>query len=157
VAFGLLVGFHTFIYFSSLYVSGIHVPIIRRKLLYLCDAVICHSVWVVSGLLVGFHIFIYFSSLHISGIHLPIIRRKLLYLCDIEICHSVLGGVWYADWISYVYFFFNAAASAEICAFPDALSVLAALPCYLSICMGGVWSAGWFFNPTTRPEATHTE
>ena len=28
-------------------------PNIRRKLLYLCDTGICHSVWVVSGLLVG--------------------------------------------------------------------------------------------------------
>ena len=45
--------FNIFIYFSSLHVSGIHVPIIRRKLLYLCDTDICHSVRVVSGLLVG--------------------------------------------------------------------------------------------------------
>jgi len=29
------------------------VPIIRRKLLYLCDTGICHSAWVASGLLVG--------------------------------------------------------------------------------------------------------
>jgi len=43
-----------YIYFSSLHVSGIHVPIIRRELLYLCDTGICHSVWVASGLLVGF-------------------------------------------------------------------------------------------------------
>jgi len=28
---------------------------------------------------------------------------------------------------------------------------------YLSICMGGVWSAGWSFIPTSRPDATHTE
>ena len=28
-------------------------PIIRRKLLYLCDTGICHSIWVASGLLVG--------------------------------------------------------------------------------------------------------
>ena len=28
-------------------------PIIRRKLLYICDTGICHSVWVASGLLVG--------------------------------------------------------------------------------------------------------
>ena len=27
----------------------------------------------------------------------------------------------------------------------------------LSLCMGGVWSAGWIFNPTSRPDATHTE
>ena len=27
----------SYIYFSTLHVSGIHVPIIRRKLLYLCD------------------------------------------------------------------------------------------------------------------------
>ena len=46
----------SYIYFSSLHVSGIHVPIIRRKLLYLCDTGICHSVWVVSGLVVGFSI-----------------------------------------------------------------------------------------------------
>ena len=46
--------FNIFIYFSSLYVSGVHAPIIRRILLYLCDTVICHSVWVASGLLVGF-------------------------------------------------------------------------------------------------------
>ena len=39
--------------FQSIHVSGIHVPIIRRKLLYLCDTGICHSVWVASGLLVG--------------------------------------------------------------------------------------------------------
>jgi len=35
--------FNIFIYFSSLHVSAIHVPIIRRKLLYLCDTGICHS------------------------------------------------------------------------------------------------------------------
>ena len=45
--------FNIFIYFSSLHVSGIYVPIIRRKLLYLCDTGICHSVCVVCGLLVG--------------------------------------------------------------------------------------------------------
>ena len=28
---------------------------------------------------------------------------------------------------------------------------------YLSICTGGVWSAGWSFTPTSRPDATHTE
>ena len=44
---------YLFIYFSSLHVSGIHVPIIRRKSLYLCDTGIFHSVWVASGLLVG--------------------------------------------------------------------------------------------------------
>ena len=46
--------FNIFIYlflFSTCF--GIHVPIIGRKLLYLCDAGICHSVWVASGLLVG--------------------------------------------------------------------------------------------------------
>ena len=42
-----------YIYFSSVHVSGIHVPIVRRKLLYLCDTGICQSVWVASGLLVG--------------------------------------------------------------------------------------------------------
>jgi hypothetical protein len=45
--------FNIFIYFSSLHVSGIHVPIIRRKLLYLCGTVIYHSVWVASCLLVA--------------------------------------------------------------------------------------------------------
>ena len=45
--------FNIFIYYSSLHVSGIHVSIIRRKLLYLCDTGTCHSVCVVSGLLVG--------------------------------------------------------------------------------------------------------
>jgi len=45
--------FNIFIYFSSLHVSGIHVPTIRRKLLYLCDTGICHSLWVATGLLVG--------------------------------------------------------------------------------------------------------
>ena len=44
--------FNIFIYFSSLHVSGIHVPISRRKLLYPCYTVMCHSVWVASGLLV---------------------------------------------------------------------------------------------------------
>ena len=28
---------------------------------------------------------------------------------------------------------------------------------YLSLCMGGIWSAGWSFNPTSRPDPTHTE
>ena len=42
-----------YIYFSSLHVSGIHVPIIRRKLLYPCVTGNCHTVWVASGLLVG--------------------------------------------------------------------------------------------------------
>ena len=45
--------FNVFIYFSSLHVSGVHAPIITRKLLYLCDTGTCHSVWVASGLLVG--------------------------------------------------------------------------------------------------------
>jgi len=40
-----------YIYFSSLHVSGIHVIIIRRKLLYLCDTGICQSVCVASGML----------------------------------------------------------------------------------------------------------
>ena len=48
--------FNVFIYFSFLRVSGIHVHIIRRKLLYPCDTGSCHSVWVASGLLVGFSI-----------------------------------------------------------------------------------------------------
>jgi len=30
------------------------VPIMRRKLLYLCDTGVCHSVWVASGLLIEF-------------------------------------------------------------------------------------------------------
>ena len=46
--------FNIFIYYTSLHVLGIHVPIIRRKLLYLCDTGICHSVCLASGLLVGF-------------------------------------------------------------------------------------------------------
>ena len=45
--------FNMFIYFSSLHVSVIHVLIIGRKLLYLCDAGIFRSVWVATGLLVG--------------------------------------------------------------------------------------------------------
>jgi hypothetical protein len=45
--------FNIFIYFSSLHVSGIHVPMIRRKLLYICVTGMCHSVWVATGLLVG--------------------------------------------------------------------------------------------------------
>ena len=28
---------------------------------------------------------------------------------------------------------------------------------YLSLCMGGVWSAGWSETPTGRPDATHKE
>jgi hypothetical protein len=27
---------------------------------------------------------------------------------------------------------------------------------YLSLCMSGVWSAGWSFIPTSRPDPTHT-
>jgi len=38
-----------FIYFSSQRVSDIQVPIMRRKLLYQCDTITCHSVCVVSG------------------------------------------------------------------------------------------------------------
>ena len=45
--------FNIFIYFFSPHVSGIHVPIIRRKLLYPCNNGTCHSVWVAAGLLVG--------------------------------------------------------------------------------------------------------
>ena len=26
---------------------------------------------------------------------------------------------------------------------------------YLSLCMGGDWSAGWSFTPTSRPDTTH--
>ena len=48
---GCTILFNIFIYFSSLYVSGIHVPIIRTKSLYICDSDVCHSVWVASGLL----------------------------------------------------------------------------------------------------------
>jgi len=29
--------------------------------------------------------------------------------------------------------------------------------CYLSLYMGGFWSAGWIFIPTSRPEVIHTE
>ena len=54
--------FNIFIYFSSLHVSGIQVPIIRRKLLYLCDTDICHSVWLVSGLQVGLKLRLYPAS-----------------------------------------------------------------------------------------------
>jgi len=43
-----------FIYLSSLHVSGICVPIIRRKLLYVHNTGICPSVWLASGLLAGF-------------------------------------------------------------------------------------------------------
>ena len=28
---------------------------------------------------------------------------------------------------------------------------------YVSLCMGGVWSAGWNFTPTSRPDTTHTK
>jgi len=35
--------FNLFIYVSSLHVSGIHVHIIRKKLLYLCDTDTRHS------------------------------------------------------------------------------------------------------------------
>ena len=59
-----------------------------------------------------FNLFIYFSSLHVSGIHVPIIRGKLF----------ISMGHW-----------------------------------YLTLCMGRVWSVGWIFNPTSRPDATHTE
>ena len=59
-----------------------------------------------------FNIFIYFSTLHVSGIHLPIIRRK------------------------------RAVSMRHWC---------------LSLCMGGVWSAGWIGNPTSRPDPIHTE
>jgi hypothetical protein len=45
--------FNIFIYFHSLHVSGIHVPIIRRKLLNPCVTGICHTVWVASGLSVS--------------------------------------------------------------------------------------------------------
>ena len=45
--------FNIFIYLSSLHVSGIHVPIIRRKLLYPCVTGTCNIVWVASGLLLG--------------------------------------------------------------------------------------------------------
>ena len=44
-----------FIYISSLHVSCIHVPIIRIKLLSLCETGIFHSVCVATGLLVGIH------------------------------------------------------------------------------------------------------
>ena len=46
-----------------------------------------------------FNIFIYFSSVHVSGIHVPIIRRKF----DVSLrqwCLSLcMGGVWSAGWI----------------------------------------------------------
>ena len=48
--------FNIFLYFSSLHVSGIHVPIIRRKLLYPCDTGTCQSVWVAYVLPVGLKI-----------------------------------------------------------------------------------------------------
>ena len=45
--------FNTFICFPSPHVSGIHVPIIRRKSLYLCDTAIYHFGWMAFGMLVG--------------------------------------------------------------------------------------------------------
>ena len=48
--------FNIFIYFSSLHDSGIHVSIIRRKLLYPCVTGTFRTVRVASGLLVGFAI-----------------------------------------------------------------------------------------------------
>jgi hypothetical protein len=44
------------------------------------------------------NIFIYVSFLHVSGIQVPIIRRKLLYLCDTGIFSLCMGGVWSAGW-----------------------------------------------------------
>ena len=48
--------FNIFIHSSSLHVSGIHVPIIRRKLMYPCDTGTCNSVRVAFGLLVGLNL-----------------------------------------------------------------------------------------------------
>ena len=53
IQLGAQFSLNIFIYTSSLHVAGIQVPIIRRKLLYLCDTGIFHSVWVASGPLVG--------------------------------------------------------------------------------------------------------
>ena len=62
-----------------------------------------------------FNIFIYFSSLYVLSIHVPIMGRKIA----VSMPHR-----------------------------------------YLSLCRGGIWSAGWIetqFNPTSWPDATHTE
>jgi len=73
-------------YLSSLHVSGIHESIIRRKLLYLCDAGICQSVWVAFGLMVGLKI-------QPADQSTPMQSDK--YQCRID---TVLFTWWWAHW-----------------------------------------------------------
>ena len=71
------------------HVSGIKVPIIRRKSLYLCDTGICHSGWVASGQLVGLKTFFGHPSAH----HQEKDTMRHWYLS------LWMGGVWSAGWI----------------------------------------------------------
>ena len=102
--------FNIFIYFSSLHVSGIHVPIIRRKLLYPCDIGICHSAWVASGLLVGLKI-------------QPADQTPPMQIDKYQ-CHM------------------------------DTVIFLLMMGTWENYC---VWFAGWIFNRTSRPDATHAD
>ena len=43
-----------------------------------------------------FNIFIYYSSLHVSGIHVPIIRRKIAVYMRHLYLSLCMGGVWSA-------------------------------------------------------------
>ena len=84
----LVHSFSHYVYCFPLHVSGNYVPIIRRKLPYLCDTwylslyiddcLVCRA-----GPACQTAIYIYFCfSLHVSANYVPIIRRKLPYLCD---------------------------------------------------------------------------
>ena len=95
----------SYIYFSFLHVSGIHVPIIRRKLLFPCVTGTCPIVWVASVLLVSTHsvwqvpvthgysnsvqyIYLFLFSTcfgHPCAHH----TEKLLYPCVTGTCHTV--------------------------------------------------------------------
>ena len=47
-----------------------------------------------------FNIFIYLCSLHVSGIHVPIIRRKIAVSLGHWYLSLCMRGVWSAGWIS---------------------------------------------------------
>ena len=127
LVFGTLYGWCLVGWLDLKHVLGIKVPIIRRKSLYLFHNGICHSVWVASGRLFGFKTCFGHQSAH----H----QEKSLYLCDTGICHSV--------WV----------ASGRLVGFKTCFGhqsahhqekvTVSMRHWYLSLWMGGVWSAGW--------------
>ena len=100
-----------FIYFSSIHVSGIHVPITRRKLLYPCVTGICHTVWVASGLLVGLKIqYIYLFLFYTRFGHPCAHHQEKNYCIHASLVLVTLYGwrlVCWLDWKSNIFIYLS--------------------------------------------------